>query len=89
MLPLEGIQTNEFVLRPSNALAAARGPTRLPVPDRHARLPLLCEPPDTKLVLGIIGIAQYLFTLYISKHELGIRQASCRDLMIQCRYDKR
>ena len=89
MPPLECITNIEFVLRPSAALAAARGPTRLPLPDRHRRLPLLCEPQDTKLVLGIIGIAHYLFTLYISKHELGTLQAIRRDLMIECRYDKR
>ena len=89
MLPLEGFTNIEFVLRPSAALAAARGPTRLPLPNKRRRLPLLCEPQDAKLVLGIIGIAHCLFILYISKHELGIRQASCRDLIIECRYDKR
>jgi len=84
MLPLEGIQNIELVLRPPAALAAARGPTRLPLPDRHRRLPLLCEPQDTKLVLGIIGIAHCLFTLHIGKHELGIRHASCRGWMLEC-----
>ena len=86
MLPLKGIQTNEFFVTP---LRRARGTTRIPLPDRRTRLPLLREPQDTKLVLGIIGIAHYLFTLCTSKHKLGIRQASCRDLMIECRYDKR